>query len=150
MVKWSLFAEFLSLAILSLMFLYYHEKNIVVSFRRRLFNWIFGLAVLSIILNILCVYTISNAARIPHWLNLCLNTAYFILIVGVCSIIALYIFMLMLEHIDSKIYFRRLVWTLVILNTAYIVVALSNVHTGVLFHFTRDGRYVRGALNSRG
>lgn len=150
MVKWSLFAEFLSLAILSLMFLYYHEKNIVVSFRRRLFNWIFGLAVLSIILNILCVYTISNAARIPHWLNLCLNTAYFILIVGVCSIIALYIFMLMLEHIDSKIYFRRLVWTLVILNTAYIVVALSNVHTGVLFHFTRDGRYVRGPLNSLG
>lgn len=150
MTKWHMLAELLSLFFMLLMFLYYYEKNAVLSFRRRAFNWIFGFSISSVILDLICVHTIGNFSQLPSWLNFILNTAYFILIVLVCSMIALYLFDLMLEHVYDKKCYKRYVFGLVILNTGFLCAALSNVYTKVLFYFSPEGRYVRGPLNRLG
>lgn len=150
MSKWSLLAEFLALSMLSLMFLYFHEKRQPLSFRRRVFYWIFALSISSVVVNILCVYTISHYAVIPPWINQCLNVAYFILVVSACSAITLYTFDLILEHVYQKRCYKIAVIGLGILTGAYACLALTNPVSRLLFYFTPEGEYVRGPLNRLG
>ena len=150
MTKWSLFGEFLSFFILSLMYAYYREKNAVPSLRRRMFTWIFRLSLAAIALNVCCVYLIERARMFPLWLNYTMNTAYFILIIVVCSVIALYLFDLMMEHVNRGKFDRRVIGALAVLNLAYAAIAVTNVWTGVLFSFRADGTYVRGPWNRLG
>ena len=150
MSKWSLLAEFLALSMLSLMFLYFHEKRQPLSFRRRVFYWIFALSISSVVVNILCVYTISHYAVIPPWINQCLNVAYFILVVSACSAITLYTFDLILEHVYQKRCYKIAVIGLGILTGAYACLALTNPVSKLLFFFTPEGEYVRGPLNRLG
>ena len=150
MTKWSLLAELMSLSMLLLMFLYYHERKTAFSFRRRVFYWIFGLSISSILVNIVCVYTIAHYDRVPVALNQLLNTLYFILVLLVSSTIALYIFDLILEHVYRKDCYKKAVIGIAVLTAAYLIIALTNVWTGALFYFTEDGHYARGPLNRLG
>lgn len=150
MTKWSLLAEFLSLSMLSLMFLYYHEKGCLLSFRRKVFYWIFWLSISSIVVNIICVYTIAHTDAVPLPVNQILNTLYFMLVLLVSSAVALYIFDLVLEHVYRKDCYKKAVIGLVVLTSFYLCVALTNFWTKALFYFTEDGRYARGPLNRLG
>lgn len=150
MTKWLLFGEILSLCIIQLMYVYYREKNAVMSFRRRLFYWIFRLSSASVILNIICVCTIENYRLFPRWFHISVNTLYFVLIVFVCSIIALYVFDLILEQVYKKNCYKKAVGGLSFFFLAFVCVAVSNVWTGKLFSFTQDGEYVRGPWNRLG
>lgn len=150
MTKWLLFGEILSLCIIQLMYVYYREKNAVMSFRRRLFYWIFRLSSASVILNIICVCAIENYGLFPRWFHISANTLYFILIVFVCSIIALYVFDLILEQVYRKDCYKKAVAALSFFFLTFACVAVSNVWTGKLFSFTQDGEYRRGPWNRLG
>lgn len=150
MTKWLLFGEILSLCIIQLMYAYYHEKNAVMSFRRRLFYWIFRLSSACVILNIICVCTIENYRLFPRWFHICINTLYFVLSIFVCSIIALYVFDLILEQVYDKSCYRKAKVGLSLFFLAFAGVAVTNIWTGKLFYFTADGRYMRGPWNRLG
>lgn len=150
MEKWSVLTELLSLFMLSLMVLYYHEKWPSPSFRRKVFYWIFGLSISSAVVNILSVCTIAHYCSFPRWLTQGLNTTYFILTVLACSAITLYTINLIMEHVYQKNCYRTAVTILAFLTGGYVCLALTNPFSKVLFYFSSDGQYIRGPLNRLG
>ena len=150
MTKWSLVAELLSLVILTIIYSYYREKNAPRSHRRRIFDIAFWLSVSSIILNFACVYTISNYTSYPSWLNMSMNTAYFVTSVFMCNAVALYLFDLLLEYSYKKHCYKIAAAILFVMCTLFLAVAVSNPFTGALFSFSKSGEYIRGPLNRTG
>lgn len=74
-MKWSLSAEFFACILLVILLLYFYERRWAVTARRRMYGLCLWLSLSSVILNTLCVVTIQNAARVPLWVNLMLNSA---------------------------------------------------------------------------
>lgn len=150
MIKWFCLPELLSLFFLVLIYVYYHEKNAVLTFRRRVFHWIFRLSIFSMALDLLCANLLARPAVVPQWVNEGLNELYFILIVINESVIALYVYDLLCEHGRRKRDYRLAVGSLVGFNAGFAAVALTNSLTGALFSFSKDGHYTRGPLNKLG
>ncbi|MBT9775756.1 EAL domain-containing protein [Clostridium sp. MCC353] len=107
-------------------------------------------AAISIIWNILCVFLLRSKDQVPRSLNIFMNTGYFILIVLTCSIIAMYLFEKMLEHVYDKHCIKRARFLLVLLTSSYFVLTLVNLKTGFLFWFDEGGNYCRGIFNGIG
>lgn len=88
MIRWPLLSEYFALILIIIIMLFFYDKRQVHSFRRRLYWCCLWLSVASILLNITSVYTIENFHRFPLWVNMLLNSAYFIVSVLMCSVIA--------------------------------------------------------------
>lgn len=91
-----------------------------------------------------------TSAAVPLWLNMGVNTLYFIENILTTSCIALYLFNKILEHSHDKhclIYAKR---GLGICLGVYMLFVLSNFYTGWMFYFDADGVYCRGPLNGLG
>lgn len=78
MIVWSQIAEFLALILLFLISLYFHDRRQTRSRRRTLFWICLVLSIFEIALNAVCVITISQYEHVPHWLNMLLNSLYFL------------------------------------------------------------------------
>ena len=150
MIKWFCLPELLSLFFLVLIYVYYRDKNAVLSFRRRVFHWIFRLSILSMALDLVCANLLFLHASVPQGINEGLNEVYFILIVITESAIALYVYDLLCGHDRKKRDYRAAVGGLAAFNVVFAAVALTNSLTGALFSFSPDGSYIRGPLNKLG
>ena len=93
--------EMFSLLIIVIIFIRYYcyEWKVAFTPRRQLFLACLVCSGSSIILNSLCVWMLAQPGRFPTWLNLALNTAYFLLSISMCSLFALLLFILLLEHV---------------------------------------------------
>ncbi|MGF0006439.1 EAL domain-containing protein [Eubacteriales bacterium SGI.150] len=149
-MKWSLSAEFFACILLMILLLYFYERRWAVTARRRMYGLCLWLSLSSVILNTLCVVTIQNAARVPLWVNLMLNSAYFLISVLMCSMTALYLFCLILEHVYDKGCLRRARRWVSALTLIDLAVVLWNLGSGVMFSFDAMGNYQRGPLNRLG
>ena len=89
------------LLILVIIFLRYYFFGIraVLTPKKKLFCYCLLSAGASILLNILTVFTLSGPAGVPQWLNMLLNSGYFLLTGGTCTLFALFLFRLTLEHV---------------------------------------------------
>lgn len=150
MLKWSLSAEFLALILIVTLMFYFHEKGLADTARRRMFRLCLWLSAGSILLNMVCVFTIERAARLPLWVNLVLNSAYFLVVVLTCSVMALYLFSLILEHVYDKHCLTQAFACVSALTGTYFLAVVWNFWSGVLFSFDAAGRYLRGPLNGLG
>ena len=91
-----------------------------------------------------------DAADIPYWINMVVNSLYFIINIFTTSAIALFLFTKILEHAyddHCMVYARR---GLLILFSVYLLLVLGNLRTGWMFWFDADGTYQRGPLNAAG
>ena len=150
MIRWPLLSEYFALILIIIIMLFFYDKRQVHSFRRRLYWCCLWLSVASILLNITSVYTIENFHRFPLWVNMLLNSAYFIVSVLMCSVIAFYLFQRMLEYVYDKRCLRRAAVGLTAVTLAYLLLTLWNLDSGVLFYFDQAGNYCRGPLNKVG
>lgn len=150
MIRWSLAAELLALIIIIFLMLHYYERKLAANYRRKMYRLCLWMSVLTILLNILCVHTISIASRIPLWINMALNSAYFMLAVFLCTVVSVYLATLILEHVYSRICIRRFLIMAAALNALYLLLVLWNLKSGVLFYFDGHMSYQRGPLNSAG
>ena len=93
MIRWSLLAEFFSLFILGIIFVRYYcyERQVAFTPKRKLFLYCLLSSAASILLNILCVYTLSRPDVVPLWLNTLLNDLYFLLSAAMCSLFAYFL-----------------------------------------------------------
>lgn len=88
--------------------------------------------------------------NVPLWLNMTVNTAYFLVNIISTSAFALFLFTKILEHAHDThcmTYARR---GLGILFGLYILLVGSNIWTGLLFRFDDQGTYIRGPFNGVG
>ena len=67
-----------------------------------------------------------------------------------CSLLAFYLFIQLLEHVYDKHCLKRAFWAVTLLTAAYTALVLWNLGSGVLFYFDMQGNYHRGILNSAG
>ncbi|MBT9811403.1 EAL domain-containing protein [Enterocloster citroniae] len=150
MIKWSLAAELLALIIIIFLMLHYHDRRLAANYRRNMYRLCLWMSAAAIILNIICVSVISLSDKVPVWVNLLFNSAYFIQVVLLCSVVAAYLSSLILEHVYDKTCMRRYLTSVVLLNLMFWCVVAWNVKSGVLFYFEQGEIYRRGPLNGLG
>ena len=78
------------------------------------------------------------------------NTVYYLAVVCMCSVIAMYLFEKLLAHVYDQFCIRRARTLLIGLTAAFFLLAAVNLWTGVLFYFDKNGNYQRGFLNWAG
>ena len=144
MVMWSLAAELLGLIIHIILILYYHERRLVSNSRRKIYQVCLWISVLTILLNIVCVHMVTKPAVVSHGVNMLLNSLYFILCVLTCSVMAVYMFALTLEHVYDKRCLRITGRIVLILNIIFWGIVIWNLRSGVLFYFDENQIYIRG------
>lgn len=88
--------------------------------------------------------------NVPLWQNALANTLYFLVNIITTSLIAMYLFIRILEHTHSRNCMRRACIGLAVLFGIYTVFVISNLWTGWLFYFDKKGHYCRGPLNALG
>ena len=150
MNKWFLSAEIFSLILIFILTLNFYERRWNDFPQRKIYNLCLLTSAGSILLNILCVYTISCAWHLPLWVNILCNSMYFFLIVTVSTIIAYYLMYLLFEHIYQKKTLKTFKKILLFLYGFYCILLLYNIKSGVIFYFNADRVYIRGPLVNTG
>lgn len=152
MIRWSLVAEFFAFIVLIILFLRYcfYERTVAYTLKRKYYLACLGVSVCSILLDTLCVTTIAHSDTVPLWINLTLNSLYFMVSVLMCSMLVLYLFTELLEHVYDKHCIRKAFLMISILTVFYAILIVCNLSTGILFYFDEQGEYQRGILNFSG
>lgn len=150
MIRWSLAAELLALIIISILIIYYYERKPTSSYKRKMYHMCLWMSILSIIIDVICVYMVDFSYQVPYWINMLFNSSYFISIIFTCSLLAIYLFSLTLEHVYSKIFLKCFKRIVLLLNVSFFILVIWNLKSGVLFYFDKSGRYCRGPLNAVG
>ncbi len=150
MNKWFLSAEIFSLIIIVILMLNYYERRWREFPQRKIYNLCIVSSTGAILLNILCVYMINRVWDIPIWANILCNSAYFLLIVTVSSIIAYYLMYLLFEHIYQRAGLKKFKNILILLYTCYTLLVIWNVRSGIIFYFDENKIYHRGPLVNLG
>lgn len=150
MINWSLSAEFLALVMIIMIALFFYDGKYVLSTRRKLFQTGLWLSAGSIALNVICIYTIANYEYYPNWINMALNSLYFLVSVGMSSVLALYLFDLLLEHVYDKKCRTKAHIGVGVLTGGYTLLVVANFWNQALFWFDESGIYHRGRWNQIG
>lgn len=150
MIKWSVSTEVFSLILLFVLILNFHERRWGSHPQRRLYQLCLYLSAGTMVVNILCTCFLSLPQVIPVWVNLLFNSAYFLMVVAVCSIVAFYLCRLLYEHIYQQDGLRRYRRLLAALYLAYALLIAVNLFTGVVFRFDAQHHYQRGPLINSG
>lgn len=127
-----------------------HKKRTFLSVAVKWFWGSLFMTAICIILNIICTILLAQGSVIPYALHWFLNTLYFIFIVVLSSMIAMYVFHRLLEHVYDNYCIKRAKVMLLILILGYICVVIANLKLGIIFWFDASGSYHRGPLNSLG
>ncbi len=143
-MNWGISAELFSLIILSVLMLSFYEKRWASSFSSRIFSRCLCLSAASIILNLICVFTLESSQVVPRWLNFILNSAYFILVMLFSATMAYYLLYLVMEHVYDRKDIRRINIAIGALFAAYVLIVAINPWTGILFTIDDAGDYQRG------
>lgn len=91
----------------------------------------------------LCILLLDYPGHSPYWLNMFLNSMYFLLIIVVSSMIAAYLLLMILEHVYDKHSMKRAFMALILMNVTFMGLVLWNVKSGILFYFDSAGNYRR-------
>ncbi|EGB94753.1 EAL domain-containing protein [Clostridium sp. D5] len=150
MIKWSLAGEFWAFIVIVILMLYFHEKRPVINTKDKLYRSCLWMSMHCIGLNVLCVILIRQSDKVPRWLNVLMNSIYFMMIVVVCSMVSAFVFIMMLEHVYEKYCLRRVFTGLIAVNVLYLAAVLWNIKSGIIFYFDSAGIYHRGTWNGLG
>ena len=146
MSKWFMSAELFSLIIIFILMLNFYERRWKGFPQRKIYTLCLHASAGSILLNIICVDVINRAWNLPLWVNILCNSAYFLLIISVSTIIAYYLMYLLFEHIYQRSGLRKFKIVLFVLYAGYFLLILFNIKSGIIFHFDEHRVYHRGPL----
>lgn len=149
MTNWSLSTELIALMLVVMLGLNLQRKR-VMGRPLRLYWECLLLSGSTILWNITCVWLIRCAAWVPRWVNYVMNSLYYVLLLLLSSLIALYMFEKMLLHVYERYCICRAQIALTLSFAAMCVCVVANLFNGMLFYFDADGRYVRGPFYAIG
>lgn len=149
MLLGTLLSECLSLMMLAIIFTRYYcyEEHRVLSFQSKIFLGCLFAAAGSILLNIITVSLPYAPTPAPFWLEMLLNSGYFVAIGFTCTLFALFMFVLTLEHVYDKHCLKNACVMLTVVLTVYLLLVAVNPFTGILFYFDEAQVYCQGPLN---
>lgn len=150
MLYWPLLTEIIALLLICVLLLNLTSYNKPMNHSLKMYWICLVLSGVSIILNVVCTISLKHSQQIPVGINIFLNSLYFLFVVSLCSVVAMYIFEKMLEHVYEQYCIVRAKIILTSLNVLYMLLVLINLKTGILFWFDAEGIYHRGILNRSG
>ena len=148
-MSFSVKLEAVSMLIIAIIALFHFGSQTGNNLRSRLFSWCLALSEIAIFLDIMTTITIADYANTPLWVNILVNSLYFIAINTCLSFVAAYCFYVMLEHAPDNHCLRIATKVIIIMYIGMMVTVIANIWTGWLFSF-HNGIYVRGKLNRLG
>jgi len=101
------------------------------------------------LMDIICIESLGRQG-VPLWLNMALNTVYFIVNIITTSCIALFLFIKILEHAYDDHCMQNGCKGLVVLFAVFLVFVVANIWNQWIFYFDDQGNYYRGPLNAIG
>lgn len=145
-MNFSLKIEYVALLINCVLLFFYYEKNMHLNIKKKWFIACMGLSVFSIVVNILSVVTLG---KVSDGMSFFLNGLYYPAIMANMSILAVFLFYLMFEHIPQK-KCSKIAYSIISFYFAVVVIlTLANIWTKCLFTI-ENGQYIRGPLNTVG
>lgn len=150
MITWSTSVEIFCLIILFIIIINFYEKRLSSTLQNRLYQVCLWMSAGSILLNIICVYTIHNSTRFATWVNVFLNSCYFGLLVTMSTVMAYYLTQLVLEHVYTKTCLHRARRLFCILYGLFMGTLICNLFNGCIFYFDEQKLYHRGPLINAG
>lgn len=149
MLQGVLMGEYLSLMMLIIIFTryYIYEDHRYLNTTKKIYLGCLLSSALSIALNIICESTNAYPFSVPTWLGTLLNTGYFLFTGFTCTLFALFLFRLTLEHVYDKHCLHRAIVMLSVVMSCYLALLIVNLFNGILFYFNEAGEYCHGPLN---
>lgn len=149
-MEWSFSAELLSIILVIMMGMFCYDKKRRKNIRTRLFLGCLLLTGFSSAVNILAVLSICHFDLVSYSLCSFLNNLYFLIIIWSCTLIAVYLFEILLKHVYDKSCRTRAYTGLFILNLLNLALVLTNPWTRAIFWIGKDGSYHRGPFVNAG
>ena len=148
--NWSISAELFSLILVIILILSFQNRRRANYPTSRLYQTCLWGSAGTILINLLCVLTIQHAAVLPLWINLLLNSAYFLSITALATLTAHYLFHLLLEHTYNHQAMHKAQSALLALYAGYTIAIILNLRSGIIFYFDKNDHYCRGPLVNLG
>lgn len=144
--------DYFAIGIVIILFMFFFDSKI--SLRHmpessRIFIACLALTIFTAATDLLAGYLIE-AEHIQLWVNMAVNTMYFMINIVTTTLIALYFFTKLLEHTHERHCMKKARIGLTVLFSVYTVIIIANIWTGWVFYFLPDGTYCRGPLNVMG
>lgn len=141
--------EIIALVILGVIFIYHWDRQNHSNTRYQLYTYGLTLSMIMIVFNIASILMIMAVKVVPYWLNMLINTGYFIVLDMTFSVVAIYCFYIMFEYASDKHCFYIATGITISFAVLLLLLNITNFWTGWIFHFT-NGVYMRGPLNKIG
>ena len=117
------------------------------SLKEAIFQGSLAFALIAGILNIISIYTIENAARIPLLLNVSLNTFYYFAVAVMTTMVSVTTYVTMFEGRYSEKRFKTAITISLSYFAVEVAIVLINLFTGMIFSFDKQHLYHPGPLN---
>ncbi len=149
MVYWNQVPEIIALVVIIIIMINAHDTHAMPSARDKLFQFALYYTCFSILLNLLAIQTISYATVLPLWVNIVVNTAYFIFYPPLALVFIFYILVYVYELAPSIHHKRLQVFSIILFSSMvlYMIVVLLNLKFGWIFYFDEHRAYIRGPIN---
>ena len=139
-------ADYLAIGLVFALFLFYLDSQHYLDRTDKLFVASLLFTGLTALIDIITGLLLQRS-NVPLWLNMGANTLYFVINILTTSIIALFLFRRILEHVTDQHCMKNACVGLTILLSIYSVFVISNFWNGCLFYFDEAGNYCRGPHN---
>lgn len=144
---WIVETEYVACLLIAILLFYTLYERDAVSRRTREFRRCLLLSLFAIGFNILGIYFIENAARLPMPLNHCVQLTYFALSILSVYVLCRYVILIIYENAERAAERRRVLIALGALTIAYIAFIALNPITHALYYYDAQYQYIRGPLN---
>lgn len=148
-MEFSIYVDAIALVIIGVLTLFHYEKINKRIRRYQLFSLCLLLTAGTLVTDIISLITIGNVVAYPLWLNILINSIYFILINSCLSVVAGYVFYLLFEHMPGTKCYRIIKRIISAMWLVLILLVFVNLKTGCYFYF-ESNIYCRGPLNKLG
>ena len=146
------FGDYFAIGLVVTLLLFYVESGNKVNHMpkaSKLFVRALWLTLSTAVLDIVAGFLLAKEG-VPLWLNVLVNSAYFVVNIITTTQLAWYFFTKALEHTHEKHCLRNAKVGLLVLFGIFMFFVLINLRTGWLFSFDAEGVYCRGPLNFLG
>lgn len=149
-VTYIIVPEYISCLLLALIGVYVFFDKKTASLKETTFRIALALALISIFNNILSIYAIENATRVPVIINVYLNTFYYFSVALMTTMVSITTYVTLFEGRYCEPRLKGAIAVSLSFFVLEVGLVLVNLATGWLFHFDQDKLYHRGPLNAIG
>ena len=137
-MKYIIVPEFISCVLLALISVYMMFDKKTASPKEITFRITLAFSILSIVNNIISIYAIENAAKVPVLINIYLNTFYYFSVAVMTTMVSITTYFTMFEGRYSEPRLKGAIVVSLCFFALEVALVLVNLETGLLFYFDEN------------